>query len=767
MGCNARDKLRRNNHRNLRLIKHNLENLPAERFGIPTLPELTLKTSSDHHLVGDNGDQNRNPNPNFDETGWGYCTEDQLEELLLKNLEFLYNEAMSKLVALGYNEEVALKAILRNGHCYGSMDVLSNILHNSLAYLSSSNVNSEEAELVFADLRQLLEYSLAGMVCLLQQVRPQLSKGDAMWCLLMSDLHVGRASSMEIPVLPSSPNGDNSNSSNGENANNSLNGIAPGNCKFHGGWGFSSGACDFSVNGSFHSSFDASVVRDIECPKRFNLPPSLQSMLQRNVTAFAAGFRANAKTTVVRPQIFGRSSIGVTLEPGVAPEKSDGFRENVKHTMIRSFGRAVGVTFDPEEPQEKPEGVRRKPKPAAKRTVPNILRIHGKSTMEVKLEPDVLSDKSDGSRESQTLNVLNTVLCSLGDLSLDEKGQYGDSDQKNELIMNLANQIKDLEGQVKERKEWAHQKAVQAARKLSQDLTELKMLRMEREETQRLKKGKQTLEDTTMKRLQDMENALRKASGQVDRANAAVRRLETENAEIRAEMEASKLSASESVTTCLEVAKREKKCLKKLLAWEKQKTKLQEEIAAEKQKITQLQAQLSLIKETQKETEVNWRQELKAKEIAIAQVEEERRSKEAMEVSAKRQTEALRRKIELDFQRHKDDIQRLEQELSRLKASVESTQINCRTNAIGTGDTVNAKVPGELNKVQDPLDKEVDYDRECIICMKDEVSVVFLPCAHQVLCASCSQDYGKKGKANCPCCRVQIEQRICVYGASS
>ncbi|THG05039.1 hypothetical protein TEA_027711 [Camellia sinensis var. sinensis] len=58
-----------------------------------------------------------------------------------------------------------------------------------------------------------------------------------------------------------------------------------------------------------------------------------------------------------------------------------------------------------------------------------------------------------------------------------------------------------------------NQKAMQAARKLSNDLTELKMLRMEREETQRLKKGKQTLEDTTMKRLSEMENALRKANG--------------------------------------------------------------------------------------------------------------------------------------------------------------------------------------------------------------------------------------------------------------
>ena len=167
-----------------------------------------------YHLDLNDSSQSPNSNPNVEETGWGYCTEEQLEEILLKNLEFIYNEAVSKLVALGYDEDVAVKAILRNGHCYGGMDVLTNILHNSLAFLNSNSDsggggggagynsnggNLDESDPVFSDLRQLEEYSLAGMLCLLQQVRPHLSKGDAMWCLLMSDLHVGRASAMEIP----------------------------------------------------------------------------------------------------------------------------------------------------------------------------------------------------------------------------------------------------------------------------------------------------------------------------------------------------------------------------------------------------------------------------------------------------------------------------------------------------------------------------------------------------------------------------------------
>lgn len=170
-----------------------------------------------------------------------------------------------------------------------------------------------------------------------------------------------------------------------------------------------------------------------------------------------------------------------------------------------------------------------------------------------------------------------------------------------------------------------------------------------------------------------------------------------------------------------------------------------------------------------------WKEELKAKELALAQLEQERRSKEAAEASNKRKLEALRLKIEIDFQRHKDDHQRLEQELSRLKQSAQSADLNNQSDNLLTGKPEGAKPQGEtiarllheLDKQEDSSENNVSGDRECIICSKDEVSVVFLPCAHQVLCANCNDGYGKKGKATCPCCRVPIEQRIRVFGATS
>ncbi|XP_058104237.1 MND1-interacting protein 1 [Magnolia sinica] len=638
-----------------------------------------------------------NPNPNFNKACWGHSTEEELQELLLKNLEFIYTEAISKLVLFGIEEGLALKSILRNGHCYGTMDVLPNILHNALAYLNSigsdCNWDSDRPEYGFASLRQLAEYSLDSMVRHLQKVRPQLTEGDAMWCLFKNNFHVGHASSMEMPAL--APPG----ATNGETADSSA---SPGLSGFHGSWGF--GGVEFPVNASMY----VSKMREIEyVPKGFQLSSLMKALLNQNVPAFAAVIRANSQA------------------------------------VLQSQARQ---------------------RPCSNSLPSNDLRV------QVESGSGISSVQYEEPRDCQNSDMMSSVLDSLGNMSIDVKPDEA-ANQKSKMISNLENQMRELEGQLKERREWALKKAIQAARRLSNDSTELKMLKMEREETHR-HKGKQTLGDSTMKRLSEMENALRTASGQVDRANAAVRRLDTENAEIKAEMEAAKLSAAESAAACSEAEKREKKYLKRLQVWENQEAKLQEEITEEKQKIAQLQRQLELVKEAQKETEIKWRQEQKAKVQAIAKVEEERRAKEAAEATVKRRQETLHREIERDFQRHKDDIQRLEQELSRLKASADSSQVDFPSNTSGKGDSeaprvMNSKMFHDSNKLQESSQKEVNHGRECLLCKKDEVSIVFLPCAHQVLCSGCNEEHKKAAKTSCPCCGIQIEQRIHVYGASS
>ncbi|CAN8316390.1 unnamed protein product [Cochlearia groenlandica] len=687
MGCTVREKHVRPN-RKTRSARRELFD-PCCLHDMTSLSESIVESSL-RHLVYHPGLLDSSPETNHTANldGWGYCTEEQLEDVLLKHLEYLYNEAISKLVALGYDEDVALRAVLSNGYCYGGMDVLTNIVHNSLAYINSSNGNDEDQEeTVFTDLRQLEEYSLAGMVYLLQQVKPHLSKGDAMWCLLTSELHVGKASTVDIP---SSGNGDGVNG--GSSNVKCVGAMAPALCRFHGGWGFGNGrGLEFSGNGfSSLCGEELTLQMEIDCSKRFNLSPSMKSLLRENVAAFAAGFRASMK-----------QKQQMQMQPGASGN---------------SLSSAANAATTRSEVCEQP--------------------------------------LSSGSEES-----ICSMLEKFRDMNLDDN----------------VDSVQELKKQVKDRKDWAQKKAMQAAQKVSNELSELKSLRSEREETLRLKKGKETREDSTVKRLSDMENDLRKACSQIDKANAVARKLENENAEIRAEMEASKLSASESLSACMEASKKEKRCLKKLVTWEKQKMKLQDEITAEKEKIKILNRALAEINQEEKEYEAKWRLEQKAKEQALVQLEEEQRSKEATESSNKRKLESLRLKIEIDSQRHKDDLQRLEQELSRLNkaSSADSSLLHSYSNSHTKGKSEKAKgeAMSKLLEEPDKLDgsdeKEASYDRECLICMKEEVSVVFLPCAHQVVCASCNESYMGGGKTTCPCCRALVQLRIRVYGATS
>ncbi|KAL1212981.1 MND1-interacting protein 1 [Cardamine amara subsp. amara] len=710
MGCTVREKPVRANRRIRPVAMRSDPPLSLiNRIGLSqSIAESSLKNLVYHPGLTDSGCINSNPSgSSFEENIWGYCTEEHLEEILLKHLEFLYNQAISKLVKLGYKESVALRAVLSNGHCYGELDVLTNILNNSVSYLNShSNGNGEDqSETGFTDLKDLEEYSLAGMIYLLQQVKPNLSKGDAMWCLLMSELHVSRASTLNIPLPGNRGSCCAKEDSNVEDVGGSSSTLdiagfmAPALCRFHGGWDFGSGGgLEFSGNGFSMNGDELKLQREIVCPKRFNLSPSMKSLLKRNVAAFAAGFRASMKQKEIQSETSGDS---VTCKDPARVE-----------TLEKPCTEVVSFS---------------------------------------------------------------SVVEKFRDLNLDDDLESMGEEDKDGVIVTLLHQAKDLEKKLKERKDWALKKAMQAAQKVSEELTELKSLSSEREGIQLLKKGKQAIEVSTVKKLSEMENALRKACSQIDKANAIARALENQNAEIRAEREGAKLSASESNKACAEATKKEKKCSKKLVAWEKQKLKLQEEITAEKEKTKSLYMALAQITQDEKETEAKWRQEQIAKEQALAQMEEEQRSKEAAEAHNKRKVETLRLKIELDFQRHKDDHQRLEQELSRLKAfsDIDSSHLpnNVWKPEKSQGENI-AKLLEELDKLEGSYENEANYDRECIICMKDEVSVVFLPCAHQVVCGSCSDSFFASNnnggsKVTCPCCRGLVQQRIRIFGATS
>ncbi|KAF8412552.1 hypothetical protein HHK36_000520 [Tetracentron sinense] len=243
---------------------------------------------------------------------------------------------------------------------------------------------------------------------------------------------------------------------------------------------------------------------------------------------------------------------------------------------------------------------------------------------------------SEVHQDSQDLDVVSSVMSRFDNLSLDEKLDDGVIDKKNVIIMNLESQIRVLKERVKEEKEWAKEKEIQATRKVSGDLTELKELRMERDleelEMSRMKREKAQ----RLKRLSKADNDLRKASGQM---------------------------------------------------------------------------------------------ELEAKEMAMTQLQlqEEQRSKDASEI----------------------------QELYFLKV-LEETKTDIHQKGAA------ARMLHELKRVKDSSEEKANCKRKCLICMENIVSVVFLPCVHQILCDIYNGDSNEWANASLVGSRSRIQSMFVV-----
>nr|KAJ0200483.1 hypothetical protein LSAT_V11C600331880 [Lactuca sativa] len=564
--------------------------------------------------------QTPNLNPNFDDETLDHYTYEQLEDSILKKIELLYIKAISQLVSSGYDEHAVLEAILRNGHCHGKMDPLTNILHNAQIYLSTADSGCNDkfvsTEKVFANLKLLREATLISLLCWLRKSYPFMSRRDAMCWLLVSDLHTIRVSSSKI------------SNDDGDGVNTQM---------------------------------------DDPHPNWSEPTPSMLVLLKDNADFLAAEYRSLDGDSLVA---------------------------DVKHSKVSLEGLCM-------------------------------------------------------KNQTSTKSILK---------------RFNDLNPKDEILMSLMKEIKDLDTRINEKKKWADEKALQAAKRLCEDRNELKKLRMEKEDNEWTKKQKSPLDidHPTMKSLIDAEMALRALDTECDHALMLMSYLEIENLEIKAEIMASKLSASESVTSIVESAKREKKHLKKILAWEKQKGKLEEDITSEKQKLVEIEEEMIQVEASKKTAEEKWREEQESKKHALARVEQEMILKEQTISDNKRIQESLHARIDLDLKCQKDDIQRLEQELSRVKSLTDPDHY--RASLFGThfgNDTIGKMLHGSSDE-GDESDDEAYY--ECVMCGENEVSVVFLPCAHEVVCGDCNK--GLK-KDECPTCGVAIEQRIRVFGGSS
>ncbi|GAA0167441.1 hypothetical protein LIER_22375 [Lithospermum erythrorhizon] len=777
---------------------------------------------------------------------WSDLSESQLEELVLSNLDAIFKSAIKKLVAYGYSEEVVAKAVLRSGICYGCKDSVSNIVDNALAFLRRGQEIDSSRENYFDDLQQLQKYILAELVCVLREVRPFYSTGDAMWCLLICDMNVSQACAMDSDYNCLTGDGATSVNSTGSEQVQPQTGTrysehtesvpskpktsvtcthnclceTPNPTSLHCGHTFQASAPNAGLsNLKGNSTF---VLNGI-------IPHKMCSNSSSDKSFTAVG---TSRSAGVEEKFVGnRKGSGITKREYILRQKSIHLEKHYRYGSkgvrgkITSFGglildkklksvaESTGLNVKNASNTSKAVGVN-VPQGIISHNTP--VSVGFSSTSELgagtpclkSTQPKcTVSSSRPAVNPPPSLPIADTELSlsfpangipaplpvsfvenpdnlKYSDMPNDKfQGQRIPLDRKDEMIMKLAPRVHELENHLRDWTEWANQKVMQAARRLGKDKAELKTLKQEKEEVERIKKEKKTLEDNTMKKLSEMESALRKASGQVDRANAAVRRLEIENVSLKREMEGAKLRATESAASCQEASDREKKTLIKFQSWEKQKAVVQEELTAEKHKLVQLEQRVERAKNLKDQIEARWKQELKAKEDLLAQANSFRDEREQIETSAKSKEDAIRSRAENNMQKYKDDIDKLQKEISQIRLDTDSPKIAAlkrgmdgsyaskltedKTSPAPRGSNLSYISSMAVDFHHYPESGGVKRERECVMCLSEEMSVVFLPCAHQVVCAACNELHAKQGMKDCPSCRSPIQQRICVRYAHS
>lgn len=669
------------------------------------------------------------------EVDWSNLTVNKLEEIILSNLNEVFNGAIKTTVSYGYTEEVATNAVLSYGICYRCKYTVSNIVDNALSLLRSGReVDSSPRENVDEDLQKLARSVLADMVNVLRAVRPFFSVGDAMWCLLICDLNVSHACAIECDVLSTTGYDEKLGCSNVTQPEPELNSNAM-------------------------PEVEVSVSRKI-----YHLSSSKREPIQREKSFHFEDYRAN------RPKATPRAS------------KNGGIGGLLMNEKVKSVSNSSGASI---------KCTSMKPSKAVGSDSSQADESLGLSLSDASSNGSFVSMKETSNPAPLTaantdlsLSLLpstssSTGFCIKADTHNNCAGIGSDKinsnwiphDMKDELLLKLIPRVRELETQKQEWTEWAQHKIMQATHRLSKDKPELLSLRQEKEEVARLKKEKQTLEETTKKKLLEMENALSKASNQIEEANDTTRRLDIENIELRKEMEVAKLRAEESAANYQEVSKREVKILKKFQSWDRERSLLQEELMNEKRKLLQLQQQFKFTKEHHDLMQSRWKHEHKAKEEVVSQLKLEGKEREQIEASGKSKENEISIEAENEVQRFKDDIRKLERQITQLRLTTDPSKIATfgwganGSYASRLADVGKSKYSHSITKLfhlQEQEDDDLQRERECVMCLSEEMSVVFLPCAHQVVCTSCNELHERQGMKDCPSCRTTIQRRISI-----
>jgi hypothetical protein len=567
----------------------------------------------------------------FNDADWSELTENRLEEILISNIDMIFKNAVNVVSSYGYPDEAARNAVLTAGICDSSKEPLSALVDGALEVLRGDkdlNTSSNFDE----DLEKTEKSVLARMVALVVESQPFFSRGDAMWCLLICDMSVPRActvdydpsnpiesstGSITLPVnetsggssqsnvqcempkvlgLPTVPNGRPpsipsnvwsviSNLKPDDNPNSSEHNKSLKEGGRKGGGNSKKDSMLRNKSITLEKSLRALGSKAASKGCKHGMPGNLVLDRKCKYTASESSSGITLKSTFKLSKIMGG---GVLRKDAVldlsfhATKASSSTNNSVNNTGTSAITNSISNPA---------------PAPTTDTDLSLSLQSTGPATANVKgTASGIVNTDTKASPDPKT----NGKAADQDNIGSEVSKSWKDwvpQNRRDEVAGKLLPHMRELQAQIQDWTDWAQQKVMQATRRLVKDKEELQALRQEREEEGRLHEERKSLEESTKKKLAEMEAAIAKAAGQVEKANAAARRLETDNAQLRLEMEAAKMQATVSAATCRELSKNEMNSLKKFENWESERAVMKEQLVVEKDKTSHLQHLLHQLKQ--------------------------------------------------------------------------------------------------------------------------------------------------------------------------
>ncbi|CAN6211339.1 unnamed protein product [Urochloa humidicola] len=754
---------------------------------------------------------------------WSDPNETQLEEILLKSLDTTFDNAVSLITTMGYSEAAARAAVVRTAAQYNWRESLAGFGEAAVEVLKTEGDMLPREGASIEDMRKIEQAVLGSMVAVVNEAQPFYTTGDVMFCLLMSDMNVANACAMDYgtaslpavgaqviaqPVMGNYEPGSGSdlsvsitNPQTGVTFRGKLTPVPPSSYgAVKADSSMTSATLNISsskpsVSGKMHCVIPNIEPKELPIPTRGHLEdqpfvaaatqsvktdkPSpgkrgsskRDSLHRQKLTSFDKNSRALGSKGSLRSGKY--SSSGSVVLDRKCRSFSDSTTSNLKGSSKVGKGFAARITGSEvsvdlsftgtlsSTPFDAKVVSNSKPAPAASTDL--SLSLPSSSDGSV---PSLNHDSNtDGMDSSSKIN-----------FSYDEEQKvWIPQDKKDEIVLILVQRQKELQAHMRDWTDWAQQKVMQVAHRLAKEKEELQSLRKEKEDADRQQEDRNHVEESSRKKLLEMESAIARANAQLEKADASARRREAENLQLTLQMEAAKRHAVESATNISELLKKDENSRKRSQRWESERALLQEDLAAQKSRLSRVQEQLQHAKEQKDRVQARWKQEEAAKIEAIALVTTERKERDQIETSVRSEENLLHLKAANDTQRYKSEIRALEQQIVQLKVAMDSSKLvapkwgaDNKTYALHLSEgrkNSNAQILSNIAVPHDLDFDDIQRDRECVMCLSEEMSVVFLPCAHQVVCAKCSDLHEKQGMKECPSCRTPIQRRVCARPA--